>query len=285
MRIVSVMEIKIKHKTWCRRSYRMMLVAGCLAIASLSLPGSAIAQQGPVPPAPIPLAPPGTILSNPSASAESSFGARLIPPSPTPRPQSLNARAFPTDAALPFAPTRPTHANQCHAQLASLGAQFEALGNVPGRGRCGIDNAVRLTRVGSTELSPAATLSCDTATQFADFFRTQIMPAARSHLRSDPTAVHVAASYACRTRNHQPGARLSEHSFGRAIDVRAITLSDGSQWNVAPRQPNRRVARFQRTIREAACGPFKTVLGPGSDGFHEDHLHFDLAQRRSTYCR
>ena len=26
-----------------------------------------------------------------------------------------------------------------------------------------------------------------------------------------------------------------------------------------------------------------TVLGPGSDGYHEEHIHLDLAERRNNY--
>jgi hypothetical protein len=41
-----------------------------------------------------------------------------------------------------------------------------------------------------------------------------------------------------------------------------------------------------RTAHKAACGTFGTTLGPGSDGYHENHLHFDTARYRSgTYCR
>jgi hypothetical protein len=42
-----------------------------------------------------------------------------------------------------------------------------------------------------------------------------------------------------------------------------------------------------RRIHAAGCGPFRTTLGPGSDGFHEDHLHYDIERRRGggTYCR
>jgi len=44
---------------------------------------------------------------------------------------------------------------------------------------------------------------------------------------------------------------------------------------------------FLRGVRQAACGPFKTVLGPGADEFHTDHFHLDMARRRSdsAYCR
>jgi hypothetical protein len=31
------------------------------------------------------------------------------------------------------------------------------------------------------------------------------------------------------------------------------------------------------SVRAAACGWFTTVLGPGSDAEHTDHLHVDIA--------
>ena len=40
-----------------------------------------------------------------------------------------------------------------------------------------------------------------------------------------------------------------------------------------------------RAAHRAACGIFGTTLGPGSDGYHEDHLHFDTVSRGSPYCR
>jgi hypothetical protein len=36
-------------------------------------------------------------------------------------------------------------------------------------------------------------------------------------------------------------------------------------------------------LRKTTCARFITVLGPGSDGYHEDHVHVDLAERRSGY--
>jgi hypothetical protein len=31
-------------------------------------------------------------------------------------------------------------------------------------------------------------------------------------------------------------------------------------------------------VKRGACARFSTVLGPGSDGFHEDHIHVDLME-------
>jgi len=40
---------------------------------------------------------------------------------------------------------------------------------------------------------------------------------------------------------------------------------------------------FRVALRESACHRFTTVLGPGSDGYHEAHIHFDLAERSHGY--
>jgi hypothetical protein len=36
-------------------------------------------------------------------------------------------------------------------------------------------------------------------------------------------------------------------------------------------------------VLHSVCRRFTTVLGPGSDGYHEEHIHLDLAERRSGY--
>jgi hypothetical protein len=40
---------------------------------------------------------------------------------------------------------------------------------------------------------------------------------------------------------------------------------------------------FREELRKVACAKFTTVLGPGSDGYHEEHIHLDLAERRGGY--
>lgn len=85
----------------------------------------------------------------------------------------------------------------------------------------------------------------------------------------------------CRTRNHKKGAKISEHGRGKAIDISGFTFANGKTVRV--------LGNFDATMRKAhraACGIFGTTLGPGSDGMHEDHLHFDVASHRNgAYCR
>jgi hypothetical protein len=96
--------------------------------------------------------------------------------------------------------------------------------------------------------------------------------------------MRTAAGYVCRTRNHKPGARLSEHAKGNAIDIRAFRFADGREITV--REGWRDGGRaFLRRVWKGACGPFGTVLGPDSDAYHRDHLHFDVANMDRRYCR
>ena len=98
--------------------------------------------------------------------------------------------------------------------------------------------------------------------------------------------LRVAAHYACRTRNNRPGGKISEHGKGRAIDISGVMLRDGSEISVLRDWGGGAKGRALRQMHRTACGPFGTVLGPGSDGYHRDHLHFDTARHRSgSYCR
>ena len=151
--------------------------------------------------------------------------------------------------------------------------------------RCSIQTPVKVTHVAGIKLTTPAVLNCATASTFADWLTKDADPAARRHLGGSIEKVWVMAGYACRSRNSKPGARLSEHAFGRAIDIGGMWLSNGKQVTVQSDWRNAAAGAYLREIWKAACGPFKTVLGPESDRYHRDHFHFDSAQRRSTYCR
>lgn len=150
---------------------------------------------------------------------------------------------------------------------------------------CGIADAVKLERIAGIDLTTPATLDCPTARRFADWLTQDANPQAQKILGGKIEKVWMMGAYSCRSRNSQKGARLSEHAFGRAIDVGGIWLSTGRKITVKESWGKGSGGEFLRRIWKAACGPFKTVLGPDGDRFHQDHLHFDLARRRSTFCR
>ncbi|MEM7546105.1 MAG: extensin family protein [Pseudomonadota bacterium] len=152
---------------------------------------------------------------------------------------------------------------------------------------CGIENPVSVTSVAGVALPRAARVNCETAIAFADWTDQVAKPSARQVLSTELKSMQVAASYACRTRNHQRGARISEHARGNAIDIsafsftndRSVTLLEG--WRGASGERS-----YLRSVWQGACGPFGTVLGPESDRFHQDHFHFDIARHRGgPFCR
>ena len=142
---------------------------------------------------------------------------------------------------------------------------------------CGVAEPVRITSISGVRLSQAPTIDCGQAVALNTWVRDVVQPAFGGKV----VELQVAAHYICRSRNNIKGAKLSEHAKGKAIDISGFVLSSGKVLTVA--------GSYSGTIRKvhkAACGIFKTTLGPGSDGYHENHLHLDTSARKGgTYCR
>ena len=168
------------------------------------------------------------------------------------------------------------------AVCGDIDIQGEEVGFVPGRIKaCGIQGAVRVRSVAGVELSTQSLMNCRTADALKKWVKNGIQPAFNSRV----SKLRVAAHYACRTRNNLPGAKISEHGKGNAIDISAIILQDGTEVTVL-RGWNGKHSKALRQVHRKACGPFGTVLGPNADRFHRDHFHVDTARHRGgAYCR
>lgn len=150
---------------------------------------------------------------------------------------------------------------------------------------CGLDDGVRVTSVDGVRLTRAATMDCTTAKALDEWVQDGVKPAF-GRKGGGVEALVVYASYSCRPRNNIPGARISEHGKGRAIDVGGFVLGDGTQVSVLTGWRSKTYGKTLQRIHAAACGPFGTVLGPKSDVFHQNHFHMDTARYRSgAYCR
>jgi hypothetical protein len=90
------------------------------------------------------------------------------------------------------------------------------------------------------------------------------------------------SDYSCRNVNGATHGDLSEHAFGNAIDIAAFVLADGRRvtvkdgWRGMPEEQG-----FLRDVQAGACAHFTTVLAPGSNVYHYDHIHVDLMRRAS----
>ncbi len=161
----------------------------------------------------------------------------------------------------------------------------EVVGLVPGRLKgCGVERAVRVHSVSGVALSQPSVMDCTTASALDIWVKKGAGPALRREGRL--SELKVAAGYACRTRNGRPGARISEHGKGRAIDISAFIMRDGSIVTVEKGWSEKRARKSLLRAWRAACGPFGTVLGPDADRYHRDHFHLDTARYRGgPWCR
>ena len=150
---------------------------------------------------------------------------------------------------------------------------------------CGVAEPVSVTHIHGIQLSQPATLHCEAARATSRWVRDVMIPAV-GRRGGGLAQIRVAGHYVCRTRNHQRGARISEHGRGRAIDISGYRLADGTRVSVLRDYPRGPHSAALRQMRAGACGIFRTTLGPGVR-FHDDHFHFDVAQHRGggTFCR
>lgn len=218
-----------------------------------------------------------------------------VAPMPTPPPELAAPAAKPAEkaddkklepAAAPPPPdaTPPETELACRKQLRDLGVAFKETEIPAPTNGCALPFPVEVSKLAAdTEIQSAVTVNCATALAAAKFLRDVIQPAAKDNLGSPVTSIQQASGYVCRPRNGT--SKLSEHAFGNALDIASFTLANREVVEVKPAPPEHE--KFLRKVRDAACGPFKTVLGPGSNADHALHLHFDLAQRRNggTYCK
>ncbi len=213
------------------------------------------------------------------------------------RPTARPVLAVPTNLIASFRPVeRPkaieNQAIQVMAKRAkglvcdSKNIQGTVIDAIPGRiAGCGVAQPIKVRAVAGIPLSTEAIMDCTTAKAMARWVDNGVLPAFKSY-KGGVTGINVAAHYSCRTRNNQPGAKISEHGKGRAVDVSGFKMGDGSTVTVLNGWNAKGDGRRLRKVHKAACGPFGTVLGPDADRYHKDHFHFDTAQYRSgSYCR
>jgi hypothetical protein len=224
----------------------------------------------------------------------------LLPVSvPLPKPRPADAPAIEPDkpavakqpppeadkpAAVEQAAPAPAAPSACRVALTDAIAIAPSIPDIHGPGGCGGEDLVRLEAVVLPDkrlvsVKPAATLRCAMASEIADWIRSDIAPLALS-LGSAIGGLDNFDSFECRGRNRVVGAQLSEHGRANALDVRALSLANGRSISLTDRTVPR---ELRENVLHSVCARFTTVLGPGSDGYHEDHIHLDLMERHNNY--
>src|ERR1700722_11123793 len=238
-----------------------------------SYPETAVRQPGygAAPQGPLSLAPPG------APPDEDDIG---LPPEAVPGTNDQPARgpypppqAYPPRDryAAPYSPVPPTslHPDAAPSQPDRLPPLGPAQGNP-------------VTAVGPVAVRPAATLACPIVSALDHWLDQSVQPAAQRWFGARVVEIKQISAYSCRGMNGNSNAHISEHAFGNALDIAAFTLADGRRisvkdgWHGLPEEQG-----FLRDVQGAACQQFTTVLAPGSNAYHYDHIHVDLMRRAS----
>ena len=176
--------------------------------------------------------------------------------------------------------------NACLSQgLVTETDHIHAAREISGPGICGMTHPFKISALsgGAVALNSDATLACPMVPALDKWLAESVQPVAQARFGQPVIMVKSMGSYGCRPMNNQRGASLSEHGFGNALDIGGFRLADGREvnvktgWNGDPQE-----SAFWHEVHAGACNQFTTVLGPGSNPFHYDHLHVDLAMHGNT---
>lgn len=195
---------------------------------------------------------------------------------PNHRPDDLQAKQA---AAVRVAPGKQAVVSKKGSVCGVADIKGEKLASIAAKVKgCGVADPVRVNSIAGIRLSTPATINCETAKALKSWITKAVEP---TYGKGKVVELQIAASYACRPRNNKKGAKVSEHGRGNAVDIGGLVFSNGKSVSVL-----KGYDKPMRKVHKAACGIFGTTLGPGSDGYHENHLHFDIARYRGgPYCR
>ena len=188
--------------------------------------------------------------------------------------------------SVPWKPQRPAWRTQaehaCLAQKRVEPSAYVALANeVDGPGICGLTRPFKVTALqgGAVTFNATATLDCPMVAELDQWLTDIVQPSAQARFGQKVIQINSMGSYACRGMNNQTGAQLSEHSFGNALDIGGFVLADGRQITLVQDwwRGEEQARAFLMDIHRGSCERFSTVLSPGSNAFHYNHIHVDLA--------
>ena len=251
----------------------------------LSYDDEAVIPPGSIPNAAMPRTWPGTSLQIQSSPLPPVQGApQSYPPSqpyapqpyPTPlptaqlgQPLSLDPPGLPPtgdnddDVGIPGGPPHPYYGGPT-APMPPLGPP-----SPPYR--------EEVASAGPVEVQPPATLACPIVSALDQWIAAAVQPAAQHWFAQPVVGIKQISAYSCRGMNGNPNAHISEHAFGNALDIAEFDLADGHKisvqygWHGTPEEQG-----FLHDVQAAACDQFSTVLAPGANVYHYNHIHVDL---------
>ena len=159
-------------------------------------------------------------------------------------------------------------------------AYVQPMTEIDGPGVCGLERPLRVSGLagGRVWVLPAATVGCPITAGLERWVKDSVQPAAYRYFGRPVVAIRQIASYGCRGRNGNSYGAPSEHAFGNALDIAGFRFAGGEEITVVQGwwRGSARERAFLKTVFVGACDEFYTVLGPGSDSHHYNHIHVDF---------
>jgi hypothetical protein len=208
----------------------------------------------------------------PSAEQPTSRGPMSIAPPVSGAPASARPDDIPDDAVLPEEEEDAPSAQQASRPPATQ-APVHAL---PPLG------PTRPLAANAVAVNPPATLACPLVSALDRWISEGVQPAALHWFGVPVTEMKQISAYSCREMVGAGTSHISEHAFGNALDIAGFTLADGRKISVVKGwHGSAEEQAFLHDVQLYACETFNTVLAPGYNAAHYNHIHVDLMRRDS----
>jgi hypothetical protein len=236
---------------------------------------------GSQPPPPRIAAYPDNAMRQPAYSAPSNGPVSLTAPGVAPEEDEIDLPPEGTPGqggAAPY-PNYPPRGPAPYSPRA-YGPSAASRSESPPRLGPGLLQGNSVAAVGPVAVKPTATLACPIVSVLDHWLAESVQPAAMRWFGARVVEIKQISAYSCRGRVGDHSNKISEHAFGNALDIATFVLSDGrkvvveSGWHGLPEEQ-----AFLHDVQSAACHEFTTVLAPGSNPAHYNHIHVDLRKR------
>lgn len=178
-----------------------------------------------------------------------------------------------------------TAVKRCDLVMATTNIDAKRLKPLGGSGGCGIAAPLLISSFGAVKVNPPAKLNCNLALATYKWLTEKVQPVARDKYKTAVVSMRQFSSFSCRSRRGSGTSRISEHSFGNALDIGSFTLANGKTISILKDWSTTsalfgigRDANFLFDAHKAACDSFSTVLSPRYNKAHANHFHMDMGR-------
>jgi hypothetical protein len=122
--------------------------------------------------------------------------------------------------------------NACFARkLVVPSDSITPLPEIDGPGVCGMTRPLKVAALagGTISVDKPLIIDCPMIPALEAWLNDIIEPDAQARFGQKVVTLNVFGAYSCRSIDNMPGAGLSEHAFGNAVDVAGFTLADGRE--------------------------------------------------------